>query len=298
MTLDLVNVYLKDIGRHSLLTKEDEERLSERVRLGMEAASELPGSLGARRRRLTRLVDDGRRARGELVTANLRLVVHMATKQAGQSRADLLDIVQDGTLGLIRAAELFDGSKGFRFSTFASWWIRQGMQRGTSTFALSGAGPAARSKARRLWGLAAEFEEAQGRQPNARELAKMAQMPVRNVEELLRAMAPVSLSAPVGEDGDTELGDLLARVGPGLEEEVMGGLEREEMAERVETALGCLGRAEAAAVRLRFGLRHTDGGEPYDSVAAELGLGRAEAARALVHRGCVKLTHPALALDA
>ncbi len=289
---DLVRRYLADAGRHALLTKADEERLGHQVELGAgaRAALERGGARlsPARRRDLQGTVAEGERAAATFVTANLRLVVSIAKKYQW-SGMPLLDLVQEGNLGLIHAVEKFDYRKGFKFSTYATWWIRQAITRG-----ITNSGRTIRLPVHASDHLYAyrrcrdELHTALGRRPTNAEVAASLGWPPARVEEVVAfGREPVSLSAPYGTLGDSELGDVVpddVTMGP-PEAAVLALLPRE-----VAALLVLLGERERFIVRRRFGL---DGGDPQtlDQIGVQLGITR-ERVRQIEALALSKLRHP------
>ena len=211
---DLVRLYLDDIGKHDLLTKDDEARLAQAIEAGAAARAELAGGgkhTAARKRALGRRVRAGEDASRQFVNANLRLVVSIAKKYQA-SGLPLLDLIQEGNLGLIHAVEKFDWRKGFKFSTYATWWIRQAIQRGIANSARTIRLPVhAGDQLMRIKKGRDRLEGELGRAPTLAELADEAEMTEAQVAEILRAGSDVrSLSEHLGDDSDTELGDMLA----------------------------------------------------------------------------------------
>ena len=216
---DSVRVYLKEIGRVPLLTGPDEVRLAKRMEDGLEAVDELAvlnaeGRLEsldfATRRKLQRRVRDGDRARQQLIQANLRLVVSIAKRYVGRGM-QLLDLVQEGNLGLMRAVQKFDHSKGFKFSTYATWWIRQAISRAIADQARTIRIPVHMVETiNRVRRTQRDMLQKLEREPSIEELATEVDLTPERVREILRiSLDPVSLEAPVGED-DSQLGDFLA----------------------------------------------------------------------------------------
>jgi len=257
---DLVRLYLNEVGRYALLTKADEARLGQLVQAGQEAAVELrSGSLlpAARRRELRRAVQAGERATDAFVKANLRLVVSVASKYQW-SGLPLLDLVQEGNLGLIHAVEKFDWRKGFKFSTYATWWIRQAIGRAIDNTARTIRLPGhVGDQVRKVRKAKNTLEARLGRAPTDAELSAEAGLAEQLIADLLRYDEdPISLAGWVGEGEDTELGDLVAdRSTPSPFDEVAGMLLPEE----IERLLSALSANEREVLRLRFGL---DQGEP------------------------------------
>ncbi len=206
---DLVRLYLSDVGRHALLSRDDEARLAKLIEAGADARRQLRDPSGVtpgRRRALCRMVRAGDDAGRRFVEANLRLVVSIAKKYQA-SGAPLLDLVQDGNLGLIHAVAKFDWRKGFKFSTYATWWIRQSIQRGIANTAHTIRLPINATeqllRARNTW---ARLEAELRRTPTLREVAAELELPEHDLSVILRrGTDPVSLSEPLSVDSDTEL---------------------------------------------------------------------------------------------
>jgi RNA polymerase sigma factor (sigma-70 family) len=289
---DLVHLYLCDVGRRALLTKDDETRLAKLIEAGADARRLLRDRGGAspgRRRALCRRVRAGDDARQRFVEANLRLVVSIAKKYQA-SGVPLDDLVQDGNLGLIRAVAKFDWRKGFKFSTYATWWIRQGIQRGIARTAHTIRLPVRAAEqlllARKTWArLGAELR----RTPTLGEVAAELELPEHDVGVILRrGIDPVSLSEPLSADSDTELADVVADRSAALAVEAGATalLPRE-----VARLLAPLAAREREILTLRFGL---DRGEPrtLDEVGEHFNLTR-ERIRQLQVRAMCKLRHPA-----
>ena len=291
-TQDPVGLYLEEIGRHPLLTPQGEQTLARTIAEGRVAEAELTGLNGsatpADRRRLRLRAAAGRDAAELFVNSNLRLVVSVA-KRYQSSGVPLLDLIQDGNLGLIRAVEKFDHEKGFRFSTYAVWWIRQFISRGIAGSRSTVRLPSrANDELLRLREMTNMLEQANGRQPSAAELAEASGLTEGRVLELLRVSAdPVSLSGSVGEDGGAELGDFVED--PSARAAVEGPTSR-LLPDEFAKMLSVLDDREQDILRLRYGF---DGGEPLSvaQVAIQIGLSR-ERIRQLEHRGLAKLMHP------
>ncbi len=286
---DTVALYLREAGRCPLLDRDGEIRLGRAVQAGIRAGQQLsqPGAADPERRRLEQEVRDGRQAAAQLAAANLRLVVSVARRYQHRG-LELADLIQDGNVGLLRAVQLFDPGLGFKFSTYATWWIRQAITRGL------GAGSAgsvrlpehARDKAAALRAAEDRLQQTLRRPPTARELAAESQVPADEAELLRRATRPpASLSAPLGEDDDTELADLLAGSDPGPEQAATDAASRRELTR----LLSCLPPSQAKVIALRYGL---DGTEPATlaEAGAALGISR-ERARQLEARALARLRH-------
>jgi RNA polymerase sigma factor (sigma-70 family) len=211
---DLVELYLTDIGRRSLLSKGEEVTLAQRIEAGAEARRQLDGEVarnGARHGELRRRVREGDAARRSFVEANLRLVVSIA-KRYRRAGISFLDLVQEGNLGLLHAVDKFDWRKGFKFSTYATWWIRQAIQRGIANTARTIRLPVhAADCLKRVGRVRAHLEAEHGRSPTRAEIADELELPEDELAALLdRATQPASLSGPLWEDSDSELADVVS----------------------------------------------------------------------------------------
>jgi RNA polymerase sigma factor (sigma-70 family) len=258
---DTVRLYLDDIGRHPLLTKDDEARLAQEIEAGRDARARLQdagaGIGRAERRELERTARRGEQAWRTFVQANLRLVVSIARKYQS-SGLPLLDLVQEGNLGLMHAVDKFDWRKGFKFSTYATWWIRQSIQRGVANTAKVVRLPVQAEdelvRLRRAW--AAHFE-ATGGPPSREALAEESALSLKRVDDLMPHLSEVaSLDQPVDEEGETLLVDLVADRSA---EEPDGALLQEVLAPEVERILSALDEEDRQVLSLRFGL---DRGDP------------------------------------
>jgi RNA polymerase sigma factor (sigma-70 family) len=288
---DLVRLYLEDVGRHNLLTKDDEIRLAQAIETGTAATERLETAkklTPTQRRQIRREIRQGEEAHRQFVNSNLRLVVSIAKKYQS-SGLPLLDIVQEGNLGLIHAVDKFDWRKGFKFSTYATWWIRQAIQRGIANSARVIRLPVhAGDMLTALLKLRASLEGSLGRTPTLAELAGEAELPLEKVVEVLRyAVDTVSLDEPVRDDGDAELGDFVEdrnAVAP-FEHAATSLLPNE-----VAKVLSVLDERERTILTLRFGL---DGGgeRTLEEVAEHFGLTR-ERIRQIEARAMSKLRHP------
>ena len=288
---DLVRVYLREIGRVPLLTAEQEVDLARRVEVGLFAAEKLAltAVLDERTRRDLRwLAEDGERAKSHLTEANLRLVVSIAKRYAGRG-LPLLDLIQEGNLGLIRAVEKFDYTRGYKFSTYASWWIRQAISRAIADQARTIRVPVHMVETiNRILRTQRQMVQELGREPTPEEVAVRVELPVERVVEIRRiAVEPVSLHLPVGEEDGSELGDLIedAEAAAPLDSASFQLLQA-----HLETVLGNLGAREREVVRLRYGL--TDG-EPHtlEEVGRVFGVTR-ERVRQIEAKTLAKLRHP------
>jgi RNA polymerase primary sigma factor len=291
---DLVRAYLKEIGRVALLNAEQEVSLAKRIEAGLFAAERLR-QCDSGETKLTKavrkdydwLTADGQRAKDHLLEANLRLVVSVA-KRYGRGML-FLDLIQEGNLGLIRAVEKFDYTKGYKFSTYATWWIRQAITRAMADQARTIRIPVHMvEQINKLTRVQRQMLQDLGREPTPDELAKELDMtPDKVVEIQGYAREPVSLEQNVGDEGDSQLGDFIEDADAPIAAEVVsfGLLQRE-----LDSVLKTLPEREAAVVALRFGL--TDG-QPrtLDEIGKEFGLTR-ERIRQIEAKTLSKLRHP------
>jgi RNA polymerase primary sigma factor len=252
---DSVHTYLKSIGRTSLLTAEQEVDLAKRIEAGLFAEHKLdtePDLAQDLRRDLTEVAEDGRRAKAHMLEANLRLVVSVAKKYSDRGLT-LLDVVQEGNLGLIRAVEKFDYTKGYKFSTYAMWWIRQAIQRGFADSARTIRLPVhVLEMLSKLSRVERDMHQRLGREPTPEELAVELDRTPDQIEELLRtSRQPISLDSTIGEDGETSIGDLIEDTDAPEASELV---DRQLMASQLRNALGCLSQREATIMSMRFGL--------------------------------------------
>jgi RNA polymerase sigma factor (sigma-70 family) len=294
---DLVRLYLNDVGRHALLTKDDEVRLAQAVEAGRVARAELVASdslEAARRRHLNQLVRDGDQATEKFVTANLRLVVSIAKKYQA-AELPLLDLVQEGNLGLIHAVEKFDWRKGFKFSTYATWWIRQAITRGIANTGRTVRLPVhAGDLLKRVIKVRGRLEGQLGRRPTATELAVDLDLEEDRVTEILRHVTePISLSEPLYANSDAELGDVVEDHGAVAPFEAAAAAL---LCDEVAKMLDLLDEREREILQLRFGL---DRGLPrtLDEVGTHFNLTR-ERIRQIEARAMCKLRHPTLERNA
>ncbi len=288
---DSVRQYLNEIGRTELLTAEQEVDLAKRYQAGLAAEvllAAMPGMARSHRVQLQRICRGGEVAKDHMVRANLRLVVSVARKFRGRG-VDLLSLIQEGNLGLIRGVEKFDHTKGYKFSTYATWWIRQALQRG-----LANTGRTVRLPVHvhELMGKVryAEFALLQqlGREPTEVEVAAELELPIERLREVKVAAQDVaSLDKPIGEDGDATMGDLVTderAIDPEAQATMV--LSRFE----VERALGALSLREREVLMLRYGL--VDGEEhTLEDIGEQFGLTR-ERIRQIEKKTLTKLRHP------
>ena len=291
---DSVHTYLKSIGRRQLLTAEEEVELAKRIEAGLFAEHKLETEhrLSKQLRAdLEAVAEDGRRAKAHMLEANLRLVVSVAKKYSDRGLS-LLDVVQEGNLGLIRAVEKFDYTKGYKFSTYAMWWIRQAIQRGFADSARTIRLPVhVLEMLSKLSRVERDMHQRLGREPTPEELAVELDRTPDQIEELLRtSRQPISLDSTIGEDGETSIGDLIEDVDAPEAGELV---DRQLMADQLRNALSALTPREATIMSMRFGLYD---GNPHtlDEIGKALGLTR-ERIRQLEKQSLSKLRHPSRA---
>ncbi|WP_420122272.1 sigma-70 family RNA polymerase sigma factor [Nakamurella sp.] len=271
---DLVRVYLNGIGKTALLTAEQEVELAKRIEAGVFAQHVLESDLEMapqRRKDLRMVVRDGGRARNHLLVANLRLVVSLAKRYTGRGMP-LLDLIQEGNLGLIRAVEKFDYTKGFKFSTYATWWIRQAISRGMADQGRTIRLPVHLvEQVNKLSRLKRELHQQLGRDATLAELAHESGIPEEKIADLLdHARDPVSLDMPVGSDEEAPLGDFIEDAeSTSAEAAVVAGFMHDD----INRVLRTLDDREQTVVRLRYGL---DDGRPrtLDEIGRHFGISR------------------------
>jgi RNA polymerase nonessential primary-like sigma factor len=286
----LVRVYLNGIGKTALLNAADEVELAKRIEAGLYAQYQLDTKkrLGdLRKRELGAVVRDGEAARRHLLEANLRLVVSLAKRYTGRGMP-LLDLIQEGNLGLIRAMEKFDYAKGFKFSTYATWWIRQAITRGMADQSRTIRLPVHLvEQVNKLARIKREMHQNLGREATDEELAEESGIPAEKIADLLEhSRDPVSLDMPVGSDEEAPLGDF-------IEDAEAMSAENAVISELLHTdirhVLATLDEREQQVIRLRFGL---DDGQPrtLDHIGKLFGLSR-ERVRQIEREVMAKLRH-------
>jgi RNA polymerase nonessential primary-like sigma factor len=287
---DLVRVYLNGIGKTALLTAEEEVDLAKRIEAGVFAQHMLDtaGDLSRERRvELSTLVRDGQRAKTHLLQANLRLVVSLAKRYTGRGMP-LLDLIQEGNLGLIRAVEKFDYTKGFKFSTYATWWIRQAITRGMADQGRTIRLPVHLvEQVNKLARIKRDLHQRLGREATNDELAAESGIAADKVATLLdHARDPVSLDMPVGSEEDAPLGDFIEdSESTDAESAVISSLLQDDL----RRVLATLDEREQHVIRLRYGL---DDGQPrtLDQIGRHFGLSR-ERVRQIEREVMAKLRH-------
>jgi len=287
---DLVRVYLNGIGRTALLTAQDEVDLAKRIEAGVFAKHLLDTEedlTAERRSDLRAVVRDGRVAKNHLMEANLRLVVSLAKRYTGRGMP-LLDLIQEGNLGLIRAVEKFDYTKGFKFSTYATWWIRQAITRGMADQSRTIRLPVHLvEQVNKLARIKRDLHQKLGREATDEELASESGLPVEKVVDLLdQSKDPVSLDMPVGAEEDAPLGDFIEDAeSADAENAVISGFLQDDL----RRVLSTLEERERAVIRMRYGL---EDGQPrtLDQIGKAFGLSR-ERVRQIEREVMSKLRH-------
>ncbi len=293
---DLVGQYLKQIGSTPLLTAEEEVELAKRIEAGVYAAELLRQAdagerdeLPASREELEAIARDGERAKDHMIRANLRLVVSAARRYYRNVGVSFLDVVQDGNLGLIRAVEKFDYRKGFKFSTYAMWWIRQAIERGRADQARTVRLPVhVIEDLSKLGRVERKLQVELGRDATVEEIAQAAEMPPERVEYLREVSRDVvSLDLPIGEEGDTRVGDLIEDTTVLQATDVV---EFKALGEELRSLVDTLPPREAMIISLRYGLH--DGREhTLQEVADYVGLTK-ERVRQLEKQSIQQLRDP------
>ncbi|TMQ91009.1 RNA polymerase sigma factor RpoD [Actinomadura soli] len=292
-TSDLVRIYLREIGRVPLLTAEDEVELAKSIEAGLFAEEKMAQTaVLARGERLDleQLSREGTRAKQRLIEANLRLVVSIAKRYVGRGML-FLDLIQEGNLGLIRAVEKFDYTKGFKFSTYATWWIRQAITRAIADQARTIRIPVHMVETiNKLVRVQRQLHQDLGREPSPEEIGlEMGLSPIRVVEIQRIAQEPVSLQSPIGEE-DSDLGDFIEDADAVVPIEAAAFILLQD---QLEDILGTLSEREQRIIQLRFGL--TDGHpRTLEEVGREFGVTR-ERIRQIESKTLAKLRHPSRA---
>ncbi|MBT1192496.1 RNA polymerase sigma factor [Rhodococcus kroppenstedtii] len=292
---DSVRAYLKQIGKVALLNAEEEVELAKRIEAGLYATQLMAESAEkgeklpvAQRRDMNWICRDGNRAKNHLLEANLRLVVSLAKRYTGRGMA-FLDLIQEGNLGLIRAVEKFDYTKGYKFSTYATWWIRQAITRAMADQARTIRIPVHMVEViNKLGRIQRELLQDLGREPTPEELAKEMDITPEKVLEIQQyAREPISLDQTIGDEGDSQLGDFIE------DSEAVVAVDAVSftlLQDQLQSVLETLSEREAGVVRLRFGL--TDG-QPrtLDEIGQVYGVTR-ERIRQIESKTMSKLRHP------
>ncbi|MEE9965342.1 MAG: RNA polymerase sigma factor [Propionicimonas sp.] len=288
-TADPVKDYLKQIGKVALLNAEQEVQLAKRIEAGLFAEETLnEGNGGSDADDLEWIAEDGRRAKNHLLEANLRLVVSLAKRYTGRGML-FLDLIQEGNLGLIRAVEKFDYTKGYKFSTYATWWIKQAITRAMADQARTIRIPVHMVEViNKLARVQRQMLQDLGREPTPEELAKELDMTPEKVVEVQKyGREPISLHTPLGEDGDSEFGDLIEDSEAVVPAEAVNFTLLQE---QLHDVLDTLSEREAGVVSMRFGL--TDGQpKTLDEIGKVYGVTR-ERIRQIESKTMSKLRHP------
>jgi RNA polymerase primary sigma factor len=292
-TGDLVRIYLREIGRVPLLTAQDEVELAKSIEAGLFAEEKLQGgfpALDAHRAELSELAADGLRAKQRLIEANLRLVVSIAKRYIGRGLV-FLDLIQEGNLGLIRAVEKFDYTKGYKFSTYATWWIRQAITRAIADQARTIRIPVHMVETiNKMARVQRQLHQDLGREATPHEIAAEMGLSPDRVAEIQRiAQEPVSLQSPIGEE-DSDLGDFIEDADAVVPIEAAAFIMLQDQLEQI---LDTLSPREQKIIQLRFGLMD---GHPrtLEEVGREFGVTR-ERIRQIESKTLAKLRHPSRA---
>ncbi|WP_437584977.1 RNA polymerase sigma factor [Paramicrobacterium sp. CJ85] len=292
-TADPVKDYLKQIGKVPLLNAAEEVELAMRIEAGLFAEDKLSQMSEAEKRQklgreLQWVARDGQRAKSHLLGANLRLVVSLAKRYTGRGM-QFLDLIQEGNLGLIRAVEKFDYTKGFKFSTYATWWIRQAITRAMADQARTIRIPVHMVEViNKLARVQRQMLQDLGREPTPEELSKELDMTPEKVVEVQKyGREPISLHTPLGEDGDSEFGDLIEDTEAVVPADAVGFTMLQK---QLESLLDSLSEREAGVIRMRFGLG--DGmPKTLDQIGDTFGVTR-ERIRQIESKTMAKLRHP------
>jgi len=290
-TADPVKDYLKQIGKVALLSAEQEVDLAKRIEAGLFAEEELATGLNVKKTDLEDyriIIEDGHRAKNHLLEANLRLVVSLAKRYTGRGML-FLDLIQEGNLGLIRAVEKFDYTKGYKFSTYATWWIKQAITRAMADQARTIRIPVHMVEViNKLARVQRQMLQDLGREPTPEELAVELDMTAEKVIEVQKyGREPISLHTPLGEDGDSEFGDLIEDSEAIVPSEAVNFTLLQE---QLQDVLDTLSEREAGVVSMRFGL--TDGQmKTLDEIGRVYGVTR-ERIRQIESKTMSKLRHP------
>jgi RNA polymerase primary sigma factor len=289
---DTISLYFREVGSVPLLTREEEVALAKRIERGRKAAHQLETKRRrlseTRRTDLIQMAGDGQSAWDHLVKANSRLVISMAKKYRGQG-VPFLDLIQEGNVGLMKAADKFDYRRGYKFSTYATWWIRQAITRALANQGRTIRVPVHMSdRIRKLFAIAQAMEQDLGRRPTPEELARRMDVPPQKVRQMLRvARRSLSLEKPVGDEQDSELGHFIEdHRSPDPLEKAAYQLLRTDL----DDLLQCLTAREARILRLRFGLEN---GQPHTlkEVGKKFNLTR-ERIRQIEQEALFKLRQP------
>lgn len=288
---DTISLYLREISAIPLLTAEEEVQLAKRFERGCQASEKLTQENGFNpfeRQRLERLIQDGEAARHHLIRANSRLVISLAKKYIGQG-VPFLDLIQEGNLGLMRAVEKFDYHRGYKFSTYATWWIRQSIARAVADQGRTIRVPIHMSdRIRRLYRVSRQFEQKLGRSPTPEEIADELDLPPSKVRWMLCVSErPLSLEKPMGEERDSELGEFIKDEDAPAPADVAS---QRLLCEEIEDVLTALSPREARVLKLRFGL--IDGrSHTLKEVGEKFGVTR-ERIRQIEAEALQRLRHP------
>jgi RNA polymerase primary sigma factor len=291
-TEDIISLCLKEMSSVPLLSVEEETDLAQRVYRARQAAQDLPNLRGPgayhQRRKYQAIIEDGLKAREHLIKANTRLVISIAKKYIGHG-VPFLDLIQEGNLGLIKAVEKFEVHRGFRFSTYATWWIRQSITRAIADQSRTVRLPVHMyDRLRQMQRISHEVEQKLGRPPSLTELAEAMGVTFNKLQWLFKATRlPISLDETIGEDDDTELGTFIEDQSTPSPHQAINQLM---LRERIESVLATLTPREARVLRMRYGL---DDNQPHtlEEVGQKFGLTR-ERIRQIENKALHRLRHP------
>ena len=287
---DPVNLYLREIGRVPLLTAEDEVSLAKRMERGQKAKRmlERPSVSAQRRERLQDWARDGEDARDHLIRANSRLVVSIAKKYIGRG-VPFLDLIQEGNIGLIRAVKKFEYQRGYKFSTYATWWIRQAVARAVADQSRTIRVPIhMHDQIAKMARMSQDLAQELGREPSHEELAERLRVPEDKVRRIMKAATRIlSLETPVGEDGDSQLGEFIK---DDASESPTAAASHSLLREQLDELMCSLSQREVRILQMRFGL--VDGQtHTLEEVGRKFGLTR-ERIRQIEAQALMRLRHP------
>ena len=298
LTGDPVRMYLKEIGKVDLLTASEEVDLAMKIEAGLEATEKLEAAdagelelTRAEMRRLTRIENVGLEAKQALISANLRLVVSIAKRYAGRGML-FLDLIQEGNLGLIKAVEKFDYTKGYKFSTYATWWIRQAITRSIADQARTIRIPVHMIETiNRMNRITRQELQETGVEPDSRRLAELMEMPEDKILKIMKiAKEPISMETPIGDDDDSHLGDFLEDTQTVAPAEAV---QNASLSDTVKQVLDSLSPREAKVLRMRFGIE-MQSDHTLEEVGKQFDVTR-ERIRQIETKALRKLRHPSRA---
>lgn len=291
-TDDLIGLYFREAGKTKLLTHEEEIDLAKKIESGRAARRQLVmNDMGHEKRKaLDILIREGQEARDHLIKANSRLVISVAKKYS-RSRVSFLDLIQEGNIGLMRAIKKFDYRRGFKFSTYATWWIRQAITRAVDDHSRTIRIPVhMQERIRRMNREKNKFIQMHDREPTADELSDILQIPTEKVKYMRKiARHPLSIHLKCGDDDNAEIGDFIKNEKSPSPEEFASDSDRKDM---IETAFNLLPEREALVLKFRFGF---NGDRPYtlEEIGVKIGVTR-ERVRQIANQGLTRLKNPSI----